>query len=727
MELLHEPLPRFLVQAVVIIAAARLIGILARRANQPLVIAEIVAGIVLGPSLLGWLAPNAMTTLFPAESMPVLAITSQIGLVFFMFLIGLELDPKLLRGRGRASVVISHTSIVVPFALGAALAIYLYPRLADPGVPHTSFMLFMGVAMSITAFPVLARILAERRLLRTHIGAVTIACAAVDDVTAWCVLAFVVSITRATGMADAALTAGYALIYIAAMLFVVRPFLGKFGARAPGPDGVTQNVVAVAFVLLLVSATITEAIGIHALFGAFMLGAIIPRVGGFAHALAERLEDLVVVFLLPLFFAYSGLRTHVGLLDTADAWITCAGIILVACLGKFGGSAIAARLTGLRWREATALGILMNTRGLMELIVLNIGLDLGVISTRLFTMMVIMALVTTFVTSPLLAWVYPDAEMIGDAVASAADRRPQVLPATPPYGMLMCVADPRTGPAMVQLVRSLVGERGTDVRLFALHLQRPPERPSDHVGEIGPSGGLDALLDQAGAVGLSVRPLEFVSNKIAADICNVAEVKAVDLVVLGGHRPLLGQRLLSGPVSDVMQQCPVDVAVWFDRGFGECRRVLVPWVGTGHDRAALELARRLMAHRELEVTLLHVVQPDAVGGPRPGRPDAEAAEVFEGGPGEHGKVRLELVGSTQPSETVLAHAARGYDLVIIGADPVFGLEQRMFALAAERVIRDCPTSLLVVRRGPRRRTPDQPAPHDPADDTPSVRRTSGEG
>jgi Kef-type K+ transport system membrane component KefB len=358
----HNPLSLLIVQMVVIIGAARLIGRGTKWMGQPLVIAEVVAGILLGPSLLGWLAPKAMNTIFPASSMEGLKMLSQVGLILFMFLIGLELDLRMLKGRGRSSVVISHTSIVVPFALGAGAAFWLYPRLSESKVPFSSFVLFMGVAMSITAFPVLARILSERGLVRSRVGMITLTCAAVDDVTAWCLLAFIASIVRATNMGEAAYTTAFALLYIGLMLGVLRPFLKRLGARVAGREGLNQNVVALTLLLLLGSAWLTEQIGIHALFGAFLFGAIVPKEGGLAESLAEKLEDVAVVLLLPLFFAYSGLRTEIGLLSGTSDWAICGLIIFLACAGKFGGSALAARLTGLRWREAGALGILMNTR-----------------------------------------------------------------------------------------------------------------------------------------------------------------------------------------------------------------------------------------------------------------------------------------------------------------------------------------------------------------------------
>jgi len=398
-----HPFVLLLAQAVLVIGTSRVLALVLRKLGQPLVIAEVLAGIALGPSLLGVLSPSTLQLFFPASSMGLLGVISQLGLVFFMFLIGLELEPALLRGLGKSALAISPTSIALPFVLGAGVAVWLAPTLSLPGVPVSSFVLFLGVAMSITAFPVLARILSERGLIHTPVGTLAIACAAVDDVTAWCLLAFVAAVVRASGLASAALTLVFAVVYCAAMWFVARPLLAKLVRQRTDRRGISQRMVAFTVVLLLLSALTTEAIGIHALFGAFFFGVIIPREGGLAHGLRERLEDLVVVLLLPLFFAYSGLRTQLGLLDSSGAWLICGLLILVAVAGKWGGSTLAARATGQTWKDAMAIGVLMNTRGLMELVVLNIGLDLGVISPQVFTMMVLMALLTTVMTSPLLA------------------------------------------------------------------------------------------------------------------------------------------------------------------------------------------------------------------------------------------------------------------------------------------------------------------------------------
>jgi Kef-type K+ transport system membrane component KefB len=396
-----DALLHVLLALTVIIVTARALGVLSARFGQPPVIGEVIAGILLGPSLLGRLAPEISDYVLPGRVAPFLAILSQVGVILYMFLVGLELDTTLLRKRTHATVAVSHASIVTPFLMGAALALLLYPRLSSQDVPFTYFALFCGVAMSVTAFPVLARILTDRGAHTSRMGVIALTCAAVDDVTAWCLLAFVVSVANARA-AGGLMTAFWTAGYIAAMLFVVRPIVRRLIARHDLHGAMNKNVLTVVFVALLLSALITELIGIHAVFGAFALGAVIPAQSRLARELIHRLEDFVVVLLLPAFFAYTGMRTQIGLVSGASEWLLCALVVVVACVGKFGGSFAAARATGLGWQDAAALGVLMNTRGLMELIVLNIGLDLRIISPTLFAMLVLMAVVTTFATTPLL-------------------------------------------------------------------------------------------------------------------------------------------------------------------------------------------------------------------------------------------------------------------------------------------------------------------------------------
>ena len=400
-------LPTLLLQIGVILVMARLLGRIFQLFRQPQVLGEMAAGILLGPSFLGWLAPDLSVALFPSESLGILNGLSQIGLILFMFLVGLDLDPKALREHGYTAGVTSPVSIIAPFLLGTALARYLYLRLAPDDVPFLHFALFMGTAMSITAFPVLARILTERSLLQTPVGMVAIACAAVDDVTAWCILAGVVLLVRSTGdWSSFWLTLLGSLAYVALVVFGIRRIFAYLTLRSRQREMVSPNLLAAILLLVLSSAWITEWLGIHALFGAFVVGAVMPRERGFTLALRDKLEGLTVVLLLPLFFALTGLRTSLGLVHSPEMWVYCVLIIATAVGGKFGASTLAARLTGMSWREAGALGILLNTRGLIELVVLNVGLEIGVISPAVFTMMVLMALVTTFMTTPLLDWIY---------------------------------------------------------------------------------------------------------------------------------------------------------------------------------------------------------------------------------------------------------------------------------------------------------------------------------
>jgi Kef-type K+ transport system membrane component KefB len=390
-----DVLVHVLIALVAVIAVGQLLARLFAYVQQPPVIGEVIAGILLGPSLIG---AQASAWILPPKVAPFLGVISQLGVILYMFIVGLELNAGLIKGRAAAAVATSHASILVPFLLGSLLALVLYPQLSTSDIPFTNFALFVGVAMSITAFPVLARILTDLSLTRTELGVVALSCAATDDVTAWCLLAFVVGVAKAQLDKGLLVIAG-TVAYIAIMLFVVRPLVVRM-ARHPAAKRLSRTAAGIVFVMLLASALATELIGIHAIFGAFLLGALVPHDSDFARDFARRAEQIVTVLLLPAFFALTGMRTRIDLLSGAGPWLLCGLIVLVATLGKFGGTLGAARLTGLSWRNAAALGALMNTRGLMELIVLNIGLDLGVISPTLFAMMVLMALVTTMMTSP---------------------------------------------------------------------------------------------------------------------------------------------------------------------------------------------------------------------------------------------------------------------------------------------------------------------------------------
>jgi Kef-type K+ transport system membrane component KefB len=400
----HDPLSRFFIQLILIVLLARICGTLIKRAGQPAVIGEMLAGIILGPSLLGWLSPAVFHFIFPAPSLGTLRLLSQVGVCLFMFVVGMDLDLDHLKHQARTAVLVSQVSIIFPYLLGVISSLFLFTTLAGPHTTFLAFALFIGISMSITAFPVLARILEERGLTRTQLGATAIACAASDDVTAWTILAFVVAIVKAARIISCLITIAMVLAFVGIMWLWVRPFLArKLGQLHSETDSPTKGVMAGVLVFLFTSALVTDVIGIHALFGSFLAGVVMPHQGQFRNSMRIRLEQFSSVFLLQLFFAFTGLRTQIGLLNDASGWLICLGLILVATVGKLGGAMLTARATGVNWIDSFSLGALMNTRGLIELIALNIGYDLGILSPRIFAMLVLMALATTALTGPLLS------------------------------------------------------------------------------------------------------------------------------------------------------------------------------------------------------------------------------------------------------------------------------------------------------------------------------------
>lgn len=623
-----------LLALVVVIATARAMGWVFRSANQPPVVGEIIAGIVLGPSLLGRLAPGAEGYLFPSTVGPFLNIIAQVGVILYMFLVGLELDPSLLRKRGHSTVAISHASIIAPFLLGAAIALYLYPKLSTSDVPFTCFSLFLGVSMSVTAFPVLARILTDRGIHKTRMGAIALTCAAVDDVTAWCMLAFVVSVARAQAT-GAVMTIAMALGFIVLMIVVIRPAMVRLSLLYGNRGRLTQGVMAAIFIALLISASATELIGIHAVFGAFALGAVIPHDSGMARELTDRLEDIVIVLLLPAFFAYTGLRTQIGLVNGSEQWMMCAMIVAVASLGKFGGSVIAARVTGLSWRDSSALGVLMNTRGLMELIVLNIGLEMNVISPTLFAMLVIMALITTFSTTPILHFItrgqakeiepFPELGTFSPepAVAPQAPARVASFPAPHPAPRPM---QPPPRPMLVGTEHSAIlvpvsNPEGVGMLIELALAATPHDAPPPRVLALvkTPSGGvrsglreadqrvpprspaLSAALDLALERGSIITPQAVWTTNPAADILAFASEPQIGWLLLGSHRAVFGSDFMGGVVREILDKAralPVHVAVVIHGGERPMDRVFAVVDRGKHGRAALDLALRVAMRKK---------------------------------------------------------------------------------------------------------------------------------
>jgi Kef-type K+ transport system membrane component KefB len=668
-------LPVLLLQIGVILIVARATGAIFRRLHQPQVVGEMIAGILLGPSLLGWLAPDLFGVLFPPGSLGYLDALSQAGLILFMFLIGLELDTRLLRGRHRTALVTGHVSIMVPLVVGAALALFLYPRLAETHVEFVGFALFMGASMSITAFPVLARILAERNLIRTHLGVIAIACAAINDVAAWTILAVLIAIVRSDAAATPLwLTLAGSGAYALVMVFVVRRALVWLQSFYHSRGRLTQDALALTLLLLLASAWTTERLGIHALFGAFLFGAVMPKDPGLVHDITEKLEDVTVVFLLPLFFAFTGLRTSIGLVSGVEQWLFAGLILLVAVAGKFGGATLAARLTDMRWREAAALGVLMNTRGLMELVILTIGLELGVISPTLFAMMVMMALATTFMTTPLLELVYPARLMRQRALAEPSD------PTS--FTILVPVSLASSGPVLLTAARLFAPPRREPI-VYALHLHIAAEQPLSRLTRPAEERALQPLLEAASLAGIHARALSFVSHQPGRDIADVARIKRADLVLMGWHRPVITRSVLGGTVHDVLVAAECDVAVLIDRGNSPWRRILVPHSGSEHDDGALEFARRAVSNGAGSLVVLQVV--------RPGERAPALADLPEG-------ARVVVVHSADPIAAAADEAARGYDLLIAGVSRDWGLEPAWFGPREVQLARTATASLIVVRK-----------------------------
>jgi Kef-type K+ transport system membrane component KefB/nucleotide-binding universal stress UspA family protein len=698
-----------LVEVVIVIGLSRLVGLAFRWINQPLVIGEIVAGIMLGPSLFGLVAPGLAATLFPPETIPFLNVLSQVGLIFFMFLIGLELNPKYLSGNLEVAILTSHVSILVPFSLGTLLAVLLYPLVSNASVSFTAFALFLSAAMSITAFPVLARIITENNLQGTRLGTLALTCAAVDDVTAWCLLAVAIAVAHTGSIVKAIPTIIYSLIYIGLMVTVGRTFLQRLAKYYRRTRRLSQFVLALIYVGVVASALITELIGIHLIFGAFLLGAAMPKNAGLVREIAVKTEDFVLIVLLPVFFAYSGLQTQIGLLNSPGLWALCFAVLAVAITGKYVGTYVAARVSGIDNRQASALGWLMNTRGLTELIVLNIGLSLGVISPLLFTMLVIMALVTTFMTSPMLELTYPKKLIKLDMVEqepeeTGIDTSTDEDQSNRPYRILVPVANPSSQKGLMQLAVAIAVNYQQPAVIHPLSLI---ELEEDYAFESTPQEAdrliaerrqqLEELISrlEPSEAGSYVHPIVRISNNVARETAQISLLKQANLILMGWHRPAFSQNRLGGRVGQILTTAPVDVAVFIDRGEERLESLLVPYSANIHDDLALILALRLLVNRQTcRLVILHVVEDNQVKNEL----SYEFHTIMEQMPQSlRDRIDIQIVEATEPIQAVVA-ASEAVDLTIAGTSRAWGIERHTLGRYTDELAIKCRSSLLITRR-----------------------------
>ena len=696
----------FFIAVAVVMLFARLCGSLMPRIGQPRVMGEVLAGILLGPTAFGAIDPSLQASVFASDIVPYIGVAANLGLIFFMFLIGLEVDLGQLRGRARMTLAVSNTALLVPLMLGVLIALPLYPLLA-PDTRFAAFALFVGVSMSVTAFPVLARIISERRMLKQPLGALALSAAAVDDISAWFLIALATAVAGAGSGLVVLETIGWAAVFCLGMAFLVRPVLARAAVAYDEAGRVPGTWITAIFAGVLLSAVATETIGIAVIFGAFVMGIVMPRHAGLSEDVTRRVEDFVVTLLLPLFFAYTGLRTNVALLGRGQLVLITIALSAIAIVGKYGGTLIAARVIRLPWRQSAVLGALMNTRGLTELIVLNLALSIGAISTALFTALVIMALVTTFMAGPLVRLLDPhnafgeEPEQELAAVAGPAVARPG---AAPEHSILVT---PQGEAALEQLLALAEPLARSEPRreLILARLIRPPRGA-------GVRGGLQTEARQVSAAseelqetrrellgeGIDARAVALTSADPGRDITRLCRSEAVDLVLLDGRRPLLGDGVPREEVGTVLSDAPCDVAVLVARegvaiSPGPESPVVVPFGGADHDWAALELAAWIAAASDAPLRLVGSAGTSDDGRDASGLL-ANASLVVQ----QFAGVAAEPV-LAEPGRDGILEAVAGAGLLLVGLSERWrkeGLGETRRAIA-----RSAPAPIVFVRRGER--------------------------
>lgn len=715
----HEQLVgRLMLAIAVVILVARVLGAAVGRLGQPRVMGEVLGGILLGPSLLGWVGDAlpvlgaAQDFVFPREVITLLDGAASIGLVFYMFLVGLELDPGILKGRWTQASFISNASVLVPLTLGIAVALWIFDSYGQG--PFLAFALFMGVAMSITAFPVLARILTERRMLRRPVGATAMASAAVDDVTAWGLLALAIAVGRGESELELIRIIALTAAFTAVMALVVRRLLARVSDAYDEVGSLPAVWFAVILVGILVSAFTASAIGIAGIFGAFIMGMVMPRRADLTHDLTQRVEPFVVTVLLPLFFVVTGFKADLTRINDPGLWLVALLLIAVAVVAKWGGAMLAARFVGFNLRESAAIGALMNTRGLTELIVLNVGLELGVLNTELFTMMVLMAVVTTFMAGPALMLIDPrrtlaaepgeeiEAELRAAEEVSAEPAGERAAPAGAP--IVVALADIRNAGSLLGVAAPLAtADDGGEGRELILAALVPPGE-----GVTGPAGEARRLRDAADRIneqrdlliarGHRARSLAYTSPDAADDLIRLTDLLGASLLVMDAQRPLVGSWVPRGATGRILERASCDVAIviersdWQDRA-AEGLPVVVPFGGADHDWAALELGALLAKARHTWMRILGA-GADEGGGRDASALMASASLIVQRMTG----IRVEPVLITSARDSML-EASRDAAALIVGLSDRWK-EEGLGPLRTD-IARQSEAPTIFVRRGAR--------------------------
>ena len=621
-----------LLQILVILATCRIVGRLFKKIGQPTVIGEIVAGIILGPSVFGYLLPQASAFVFPEESLFYIKILSQFGLILFMYTIGMELDLTVVRKRFNDTVLISHTSTIVPFFLGMLIAYFIYEDYVSSEIPFLSFALFIGISLSITAFPVLARIIQERGMTRSHLGTFSLASAANGDITAWCLLAAVVAFAQAGSMDSAIYSVFFSLIYACIMLFVVRPILRIIGELYHNKEVVDKPLIAMMFFILLLSSYITEILGLHALFGAFVAGMIMPENLKFRKIMSEKVEDVSLALFLPLFFVYTGLQTRIDLISGSEMWLLCGVFIIAAIIGKFGGTLVAARVSKENWKNSLYMSAFMNTRGLMELVVLSIGLEMNILPPPIFVMLVIITLVTTFMTTPLVSFI--------DACFRTSERmgfqRSEKLKENT-FKILLSFGRASSGQVMLDLAYQMFSKGEKRLDLTALHLtvgaDVNPVRATGFEEE-----SFSPILYEANKLHLRITTRYDVCSNAQQHICQMVNDDKFDFLLIGAGvsmsdipsdvtahstwqkyvRLIFGKSmnnailspgsLIKDKTKEFMENSSCSVGVFVNRGFIRAENILAVF-NSEKDLVLLDYVRTLQKSTNGFVQLMDRVSP----------------------------------------------------------------------------------------------------------------------